>query len=289
MLFRSFEWPDATRSQKHLPLQKTASGWRMLQHGYEREDENDYYEDKLAVMLSGTSRFAALRAAHLGPRPLDGLPGASGKRGLHYTTDKSIVDVWHWMSVRSGPMGQMEDDYFGPPRPPPDTPNERYAGGYAPDPARGGGPVRNWKGLLEGPLSVRFDGGVVPRFLPQDPAVLERLGRVNLDPGASDEGDWWLPVNLVRPYTPQLDAMYPVGTIVPSVILRGPLEGDHGDVTAVGVWSKGWWRLEARRKLDTGSPFDVAIADGTYLWVAVFDHTQTRHSWHLRPLRIELR
>jgi hypothetical protein len=44
-----------------------------------------------------------------------------------------------------------------------------------------------------------------------------------------------------------------------------------------------------RRELETGSRFDVAIADGTYLWVAVFDHTQTRHSQHLHPVRIELR
>ena len=100
-----FEWPDATRSQKHLPLQKTASGWRVLQHGYERQDENAYYEDKFAVMLARTSHLAALRTAHLGPQPLDGLPGPSGARGLHYTTDGSIVDIWHWKSVRTGPLG----------------------------------------------------------------------------------------------------------------------------------------------------------------------------------------
>ena len=96
-------------------------------------------------------------------------------------------------------------------------------------------------------------------------------------------------MRLVLPYTPELDALYPVGTIVPSVILRGPFEGDRGDVAAVGTWSKGWWRLEVRRELDTGSRFDVVIADGTYLWVAVFDHTQTRHSQHLHPVRLALR
>ena len=76
------------------------------------------------------------------------------------------------------------------------------------------------------------------------------------------------------------------GAVVPSVVLRGPIEGDHGDVSAIGRWSDGTWRLEMKRDLNTASPYDVPISDGTYLWVAVFDHSQTRHSWHMRPLRI---
>ena len=283
-----FEWPDATRSQKHHPLLKTAAGWRMVQQGYEREDENAYYEDKFAVMLARGSRFAALRAAHLGPRPLDERPGASGNRGLHYTTDGSILDMWHWQSVRTNPMEQAEDDHFGPPGPPRDTFAERFAGGYSLDPATVGGAMQNWRNLLEGAAARRLDGGVVPRFLPTEPATLKRLGRVNLDPAVSDEGEWWLTADQVSPYTVELDALYPVGTVVPSVVHRGPMQGDRSDVSAVGTWSNGWWRLEMSRQLDTGSAYDVAIGNDTFLWVAVFDHTQTRHSRHLRPLRIEL-
>jgi hypothetical protein len=95
-----FEWQDPTRSLKHHPLQKTANGWRMVQNGYAGGDETDYYEDKFAVMLSDADRFAALRSAHLGPRPVEGLPGPSGGRGLHYTDDGTVLDVWHWMAVR---------------------------------------------------------------------------------------------------------------------------------------------------------------------------------------------
>ena len=283
-----FEWPDATRSQKHHPLLKTAAGWRLVQQGFDHEDEEAYYEDKFAVMLARGSRFAALRAAHLGPHPLEGRPGASGKRGLHYTTDGSIVDVWHWQSVRTNPLGQAEDDHFGPPGPPRDTFTERYAGGYSLDPAKVGGAMLNWKNLLAGTAARRLDGGVVPRFLPTDPATLKQLGHVDLDPAASDDGKWWLTAHQVSPYTPQLDAMYPVGTVVPSVVQRGPMQGDRGDVSAVGTWSNGWWRLEMSRELDAGSAYDVAIGNDTFVWVAVFDHTQTRHSRHLRPLRIEL-
>jgi hypothetical protein len=71
-------------------------------------------------------------------------------------------------------------------------------------------------------------------------------------------------------------------------MVRRPIEGDRADVAAVGRWSDGLWRLEMKRALDTGSTYDVALGDGTYLWVAVFDHTQTRHSWHMRPLRLRM-
>ena len=283
-----FEWRDPTRSLTHLPLQKTAAGWRMVQNGFYRADETDFYEDKFAVMLSNADRFAALRATHLGPRPVETLPGASGQRGLHYTDDGSVLDVWHWMAVRTDPLGQAEDDYFGPLRLPSDSPLDRYAGGYAPDPGAGGGSLQNWRDLLEGPISRRIDGGVVPRFLPADPSVLARYGKVDVDPASSDEAPLWLPAEEARPYSSELDATFPDGSIVPSVMVRRPIEGDRADVAAVGRWSDGLWRLEMKRALDTGSTYDVALGDGTYLWVAVFDHTQTRHSWHMRPLRLRM-
>jgi hypothetical protein len=276
-----FEWPDTTRSQKHLPLQKTENGWKVLEHDYARQDEDHYYEDKFGVMLARGSRRAGPATSHLGPQPIDGKPGPAGGRGLHYTTDGSIVDVWHWKSVRTGPMGQIDDNYFGPPLDPPKDPKARYTGGYTQDPKTGGNFIQNWKTL--------GDGTVVPLFLPRDPETLRRLGDVNLDPTVGDAGEWWLPKDLAVAYAPVLDAALPVGTILPSVVIEAPFEGDRGDVRAHAKWSRGWWRLEVARKLDTGSKYDVPIADGTYLWVAVFDHTQTRHSRHLHPLRVELR
>ncbi|HEX2114651.1 MAG TPA: ethylbenzene dehydrogenase-related protein [Alphaproteobacteria bacterium] len=277
-----FEWPDPTRSQKHLPLRKTAGGWEVVERDYARQDEDHYYEDKFGVMLSRSSRLAALLTSHLGPQPAAGKPGPAGGRGLHYTTDRSIVDVWHWKSVRTGPMGQIDDNYFGPLMDPPADPAVRYTGGYTQDPKIAGNFIQNWK-MLSG-------GRIQPLWLPRDLDVLrQQLGEVNLDPGASDSGEWWLPKELVLPYSADLDARFPVGTVIPSVVIEAPFEGDRGDVRAVGRWSKGWWRLEVSRKLDTGSKYDIAIASGVYMWVAVFDHTQTRHSQHLHPVQLELR
>jgi hypothetical protein len=276
-----FEWPDTTRSQTHLPLRKTADGWEIVERNYARNDENDYYEDKLAVMLSRESRLAALSTVHLGTQPLAGRPGPAGRPGLHYSTDGSIVDVWHWKSVRTGPLGQIDDNYFGPPMEPPKDPKARYTGGYAQDPKTGGGFVQNWNDL--------GDGKGRPLFLPRDPDLMKRMGEINLDPNVSDDGEWWLAKDSVLPYSAELDAAFPIGTILPSVIIEKPFEGDRGDVRAVGRWAKGWWRLEVSRRLDTGSSYDVAIGDGTYIWVSAFDHSQTRHSYHLHPLRLEMR
>lgn len=281
-LYALFEWPDATRSQKHLMLQKTEKGWRVVQSEYGIQDEDEYYEDKFGVMLARSSGLAGAGSAHYGSRPLDGKPGPLGGRGLHYTTDGTIVDVWHWKSVRTGntEMHQMDDNYFGPPLEP--NPNKkRYTGGYTQDPKTGGGFKMNWE---------EFSDDIVrPIRLPRDPEIMARFQHVDLTADVGDEGSLWLRLDETVPYSEQLDT-WPVGTVMPSVMVEGPFQGDRGDVHAVARWEDGRWRMEVRRKLETGSDYDVPLRAGepAYLWVAVFDHTQTRHSQHLRPVTVIL-
>ncbi|MBW7850227.1 MAG: cytochrome b/b6 domain-containing protein [Rhodospirillales bacterium] len=275
----SFEWPDPTRSQKHLPLIKGEMGWFLAgSDDHERRDENDFHEDMLAVMLARSPRPGG-GAAHLGPTPA-GAPGSPNQRGLHFTTDGSVVDVWQWRSVRTNPMGRMDDTYFGPPADPAGTKGAEaaYVTGHGTDPEAGGGYEDNHIAL--------GDGRVRPLYLPRTPFLLARLGRFDLDPGASDAGEWWLAKADTVPYGEPLDARYPIGTVLPSVVVEGPFQGDRGDVRALGRWHDGRWRLEASRRLKTGSEFDLPIATGIHLWVAAFDHSQTRHSQHLHPLRL---
>ncbi len=279
-LYALFEWDDSTRSQKHLPLQKTEDGWKVVQREYYKQDEDHYYEDKFGVMFADHPSIAGAGTSHLGPKPIDGKPGAAGGRGLHYTTDNSIVDVWHWKSVRTGQpvMRQIDDNYFGPPMEV-NPKKKRYTGGYTQDPNTGGGYKANWE---------EFSVDVIrPLRLPKDPALLNRLGRVDLDPNVSDKGEFWMSMEETVAYSEALDT-YPVGTIMPSVLIKGPRLGDRGDVTAVSHWENGVWRMETRRKLVTDSKYDIAfkVADPVYMWVAVFDHTQTRHSQHLHPVKL---
>lgn len=281
MLYALFQWPDSTLSRKHLPLEKTERGWRVVQTEFGIQDEDDYYEDKFGVMLAHTPELAGAGTSHLGPKPLSNRPGPAGGRGLHYTTDNSIVDVWHWKSVRTGSsaMRQIDDNYFGPPMVV-NPKKTRYTGGYTQDPSSGGGYTMNWQSY--------DDDIIVPKVLPADPSVLDRLGKVDLTPTVSDSGEFWMSKEMTQPYSEEADQLYPVGTIMPSVLIKGPRQGDRGDVTAVGHWGNGYWTLEVARKLDTGSDYDIAIreCEPVYLWVAVFDHTQTRHSQHMHPIRI---
>jgi cytochrome b subunit of formate dehydrogenase len=283
MLYMLFEWDDATRSAKHLPLVKTATGWAVKQTEYDIEDEDDYYEDKFGVMLARTAQIGG-GATHLGPKPLADKPAALGGRGLHYTSDGSIVDAWHWKGVRSGNalMNQIDDNYFGPPmEAKPGA--KRYTGGYTQDPKTGsGGFQMNW-------VKYSSSAPVTPLRLPKNPAVLEPYRTTSLDPKVSDTLDYWLAFEDTVPYSPELDT-YPVGTVMPSVLVDGPFGGDRGDVKAVGRWANGRWRMEVSRRLDTGSKFDVPIVAGVpvYMSLAVFDHSQTRHSQNLRPVQLLL-
>jgi hypothetical protein len=272
-----FRWPDSTFSQKHIPLMKTAQGWSVVNSAYAKNDENDYYEDKFAVMLA-RSPIVAGNTTQLGNRPVADKPGPTNGLGLHATTDGSIADVWHWKSVRSGSLNQFDDNYFGPPVP--SKPGERYTGGYAQDPHARGGFDQNF---------TRIAGSehVKPKVLPRDLAAqLARQGRFNADPNISDEGVFAMKREDTVPYSVELDALIPPGTVIPSVVLDGPFEGDRGDVAAHATWKDGWWTIEARRLLDTGSRWDQPITDGIYLWVSVFDHNQVRHTRHIQPLRL---
>src|SRR3546814_19401682 len=88
------------------------------------------------------------------------------------------------------------DLHFGPPLAPPENPAVRYTAGYTQDPKTAGGYTMNWD---------KFDEGTVqPRWLPRSPAVLqERMGTIDLDPAASDEGLWGLPRALMVEATPE--------------------------------------------------------------------------------------
>ena len=273
-----FRWADATRSQKHLPLQKTAGGWKLLHTNYYNNDENEFYEDKFAVMIA-QSPIAGGNTVRLGHKPFADKPGPSNGLGLHASTDGSLADVWHWKSVRSGSINQFDDNYFGPLL---DVKPGRYTGGYGQDPATGGGFDQNFEKIPNSPY-------VKLKFLPRNLAAQQaQMGVFNPDPDVSDMGKFAMAKTDVQPYSPEADAAIPVGTVIPSVVYNVSFAGDRGNVSANAQWKDGWWTLEASRLLDTGSKFDQPLVTGNYMWVSVFDHNQVRHTRHVQPLQIRM-
>ncbi|ODA34058.1 hypothetical protein A8L45_07905 [Veronia pacifica] len=268
--FFLFQWEDPSKSLNHLPLVKTEQGWTVRQNGFYQFDEQTYYEDKFAVLLSDHCNLIAAGTVHLGRKPLTDKPANWHGKGYHYTTDGEYRDMWHWKAVRTNGMKQADDNYFGPPEKH-SSANRRYKAGYHTDSKESGGYVMNWKWFQQ--------DEVVPKRLPLQTGL-------NLDSSIADDaglvGSWFD----FMPYRRSADTL-PIGATLPSVLYRSnQFEGDRGDVSAVGQWRNGKWTLEMARHLDTESAFDQPIHDGICLWVSAFDHSQTAHTRHIRPIKL---
>jgi Ethylbenzene dehydrogenase len=286
-----FAWDDPTRSLKQLPLLKTADGWKLLHRGYEAAEEHAYSEDKFAVLLTKLdTTLAGDRTFHASAAPLAGKPRTLSGHGLHYTEQPGlIVDVWEWKATSTNPVGFMDDNYFGPPA---EATNEQsegrvpYRGGFAGDPG-----TTNYTDNFEPDEPNAYGKVVNPRRLPKDvSAITTALGKIDLDPnhGEGNDARWFMTEEESTPFSRELSAKIPVGTVVPGVIVSGNYTGDRADVRCAARWAAGRWALEVTRRLNTGSYYDVPIETGTFLRVAAFDHSQINHTRHVRPIRLEV-
>jgi hypothetical protein len=284
-----FTWEDPTRSLKQLPLIKKVDGWHVLHDGYERGDEVSFNEDKFAVLLTTSNvDLAGDRTFHAGPHPVANAPSTMTGRGLHFTSDGSLVDVWQWKATST--TGWMDDSHFGPPLEP--TPMQvrnvvPYKGGFSPDP----GSANYSDNFVPSVNAALPDPIVTPRRLPKDlTATLNAMGQIALDPdvGESNGARWFMSDSETTPYTEQVDRLIPTGTMLPGVIVSGDFAGDRADVRCAARWASGHWTLEVARRLDTGSQYDLPIRTGIFMRVAAFDHSQIRHTRHIRPIRLEV-
>jgi hypothetical protein len=288
-----FTWEDQTRSLKQLPLVKQADGWHLLRSGYDIGDEHDYNEDKFSVLLTTSdATLAGDHTFHAGPHPIPNAPATMTGRGLHFT-EAGYVDVWQWKATSGGPTGWIDDAHVGPPADP--TPMQAanimpYKGGFAPDPG-----TANYRDNFT-VTADNADGTyrshlIAPLRLPRDIAeVTAAMGSIDLDPnhGESDGARWFMTAAESVPYSADADARLPIGTVIPGVIVDGEFSGDRADIRCAARWASGHWALEVARRLDTSSKYDVPIRSGVFMRVAAFDHSQIRHTRHVRPIRLEV-
>jgi cytochrome b subunit of formate dehydrogenase len=280
----AFVWDDPTRSLKHMPLIKRDGRWQVMATREDLADETEYYEDKFAVLLARGGLPLIGGAIHLASQPLDGKPGSDTGRGLHYTSDGGIVDVWQWRASHAGPSGYIENAHFGGPAiVTPGKNDQHYEGGFKLDP----GSVP-YESNIE-PDAV--NGGFKPKRLPRDPqSAMRAMGQLidKSSVNAKPQPRYWMTAAESVPFSGKADAAIPDGTVVPGVLASEAVAGDRNAIRGAARWASGRWTLEVVRKLYTGSPVDVPLKSGVLMWVAAFDHADKRHTRHLRPLVLEV-
>jgi hypothetical protein len=288
-VFFAVKWADPTRSLRRLPMIKKEDGWYLFDKRASRMDVVGFYEDKLAILFSDTADLGGSGVSNLGPSPLPAdKPRPLNERGFHFTNDGSIKDLWQWKASRGGMLGRVDDQFMGPPYEPSKDDAAymaRYQGGYWNDPGRTiySYNFKFFKKDYEGPVEVVK--------LPKDwKKTQDQLGKISFDPNTSDDENsrWNMFEDEVQPYSKEEDAKIPVGTVMPGVLISGKYEGDRGDLLGGARWKDGFWTLEIERKLKTGSKYDKDFVPtkNLYMWVAAYDHVQTRHTRHARPVRI---
>jgi ethylbenzene dehydrogenase len=241
------QYKDPTQSFQRAPWVKQADGsWRQLKDPADKGgDNNAYYEDKVALIwaINATSfeTKGCMAACHTGE--------AGKPYGNKYLPAGEKADIWHWKSVRTGSVGQFDDQWLDDTKYDKDKAPEA---GRKSDPKTGGGYTDNINDAKTGPkFALKGNKPAPPYWI------------VDADKEIFD------------------DAKYKAGDEVPGIVVA-PFTGDRGQISVRSNWNNGTWTLVFWRKLTTNSDVDVQFADRKKPYafgVAVFDNAQVRHAY----------
>jgi ethylbenzene dehydrogenase len=253
-IYFMYQYRDPTQSVQRSPWQKQGDGsWKQLKDPNDKGgDNNQYYEDKFAVMWNISSpafeQRGCMSACHTG----EGKP-----YGNKYTPSADErLDLWHMKYVRTGSIGQTDDQYVD---------GTRYDAAKSPeagrksDPKTGGGYGDNVSDDKKGPKFALKGNKPAPPY--------------------------WIVDAEKEPFD---DSKYKAGDEVPGIIVA-PFTGDRGDIPTTAVWKDGTWTIVMSRKLVTKSEYDVQFDDlkKQYAFgVAVFDNAQVRHAYGTSVLKL---
>ncbi|RJQ42518.1 MAG: hypothetical protein C4534_09880 [Gaiellales bacterium] len=264
-----YQYSDPENSNRRGPWQKQPDGsWLKIaatqwpapvcppgdascEQYWSMKDPNGAYEDKFAVLWNiNTPGF---ETAGCGITCHWGIDRANGKYGRKYTNAPGeLVDMWHFKSVRTGPVGQTDDQYI-------DNATTGKDWGRHGDPNLGGGYSDN--------LDSNGDGK--PDYTsPTQPAP---------------------PYYLLKSEETAMVDTYAAGDEVAAIRIAA-LTGDRSNLPTGSNYDEttNTWTLEIARPLVTmgndgvtPSTKDVQFTDldSEYLFgVAVFDNAQVEHS-----------
>ena len=229
---------------------EAAQGSRQTGH------DNTYYEDKLALLWNINAKEFEKKGCEVACHKARGgkIAGIEDKSPGRKFTDKpgETIDMWHWKSVRTGPVGQVDDQYIDDTKDP--TKNADW--GRKGDAKTGGGYADN----------VNKD----------------KTGPAWMNKTPSEENKYWV---LDDQKTEFVDTFKP-GDVVGGIVIA-PFTGSRGDLEGRAVWKNGMWTLEIKRKLVTtgekAKEQDVQFDDlkkTYYFGVSVFDNSQINHVYH---------
>lgn len=251
-------YKDPTESLQRFPWIRQADGsWKQMFNKDSTGHENTWYEDKVSLFWNisqkGFDKKGCDMSCHMADKGmLEGVKDSSA--GRHYTKDKGeTVDMWHWKSTRTDPVGQSDDQYVDSSR------QESKEWGRKSDQGSGGY-YDNKRADGKGPAWMSPAQTARHRHLVAEPTKV-----------AFKDG-------------------FKAGDMVNGIVSRA-FTGSRGDIAAKGVWKDGYWTIEFKRKLVTRGELaaeqDVQFADPgqTYRFgLAIFDHSQINHLFHKKAI-----
>ena len=258
-LYLLLQYADPTESVRRGPYVKQADGsWAKLKDPDDKGgDNNKYYEDKVGIIwpvgnsIKGFEENGCFMLCHLG----EGKP-----YGNKYTASEGeLGDMWHMKGVRTGYIGQIDDQYVDHTRY--DKEKNPNAGRKS-DPKTGGGYD-----------DVKLVNGK-PEFMSKD-------GKA-----ANKGGTYWLRAEDKVAFD---DSKFAAGDEVASIMVS-KFTGDRGDIDTVIGYKDGGYTMVLARKLVTPGKFDVQFAslDAEYPFgLAVFDNAQVRHAFHRGSIKLK--
>src|SRR5215207_9050625 len=261
MLYMLLQYDDTTESVRRFPYQKQADGsWKKLKDANDQGgDDNVYYEDKFALIwninnsIKGFGQAGCAVACHAGE------PGKAF--GNKYTASEGeLGDIWHMKSIRTGYIGQVDDQFLD---------HTRFDKDKSPEAGR--------------KSDTRTGGGYTDvKLLNGKPEFMHKSGV----PANGKGGTYYLQEDDKAPLD---DSKFKAGDEVASILVA-PFTGDRGDIATKIAWKSGKWTAVMARKLVTGSKTDVQFdkLDGTYEFgLAAFDNAQVRHAVHYNGLKLK--
>jgi hypothetical protein len=165
-----------------------------------------------------------------------------------------FVDMWHWRSVRSDPIGYSDDQFVLEYR---NADGGRSSVGT------------NWDDDAKQPR-VMFD---------PDKTGIYALDWDKLMAGGYTQDDvYFMSGANTVPYDP--NHAWKNGDVLPRRVLRTP-EGSMAEITSSSRLSNGIWQVVLRRAMDTQSPDDHALVEGRVYNVGFATHVNaTGARWH---------